>query len=192
MRSKQFPAVDVVKCEDKEARLVSFIKDKVSAEATTGGSQRLSLIARSCESPVAAAVLSALKEHGRGAGLRMIVTGLEADLEDEAAPALARLADEVRVARDPRLIDAHEQLVMGPSTSWIGDSMRRDPRKRDAFECFAPDCAETARLAMISFERLWQISEPVAIPRAVAEGDGLEVGDVAAAEPAVRPAVRPH
>ena len=51
---------------------------------------------------------------------------------------------EVRWARKPRLIEAHEQLVLGPQTCWIGDSMRREPAKCDAYETYIDDCAETA------------------------------------------------
>jgi hypothetical protein len=35
-------------------------------------------------------------------------------------------------ARHPRLVEAHEQLVLGPETCWIGDCMQRDPAKCDA------------------------------------------------------------
>ena len=68
---------------------------------------------------------------------------------------------EVRWARDPRLIEVHEQLVLGPRTCWTGDSMRRDPAKCDALETFIDDCAESAGTATASFERLWTASEPL-------------------------------
>ena len=71
------------------------------------------------------------------------------------------LRSEVRGARRPRLVEAHEQLVMSPTVCWIGDCMRRDPAKCDAFENFVEDCGEAAGCAAVSFERLWVISEPV-------------------------------
>ena len=39
--------------------------------------------------------------------------------------------------------------------------MRRDPMKRDAYECFAADCAKTAGWARTSHERLWNHCEPM-------------------------------
>jgi hypothetical protein len=56
---------------------------------------------------------------------------------------------------DPRLLDAHEQLAFGDRVAWIGDCMRREPAKRDAYEIYSPECAETAALARRSFERVW-------------------------------------
>ena len=98
-----------------------------------------------------------------GYSVRMIVAQTDAD----AMPRGWALSDavevdcEVRWARKPRLIEAHEQLVLGPQTCWIGDSMRREPAKCDAYETILDDCAETAASAMVSFERLWQTSEPL-------------------------------
>jgi hypothetical protein len=63
----------------------------------------------------------------------------------------AALDYEVRWARDPRLIEAHEQLVLGAQTCWIGDSMRRDPTKCDAFESYVEGCGEAAGCALVSF-----------------------------------------
>ena len=53
----------------------------------------------------------------------------------------------------------HEQLVLGPAASWVGDCMRRDPMKRDAYECYAADCSKTAGWARTSFDRFWNICE---------------------------------
>ena len=68
---------------------------------------------------------------------------------------------EVRWARHPRLIEAHEQLVLGPQTCWIGDCMRRDPMKCDAFESYVEGCGEAAGCALVSLERLWIACEPL-------------------------------
>jgi hypothetical protein len=69
----------------------------------------------------------------------------------------------VRCARHPRLIEAHEQLVLGPQACWIGDSMRRDPTKCDAFESYVEGCGEAAGCALVSFERLWVACEPLLV-----------------------------
>lgn len=71
------------------------------------------------------------------------------------------LRSDVRWARRPRLVEAHEQLVLGPTVCWIGDCMRRDPAKCDAFETYVEGCGEAAGCAAVSFERLWIVSEPV-------------------------------
>jgi hypothetical protein len=70
---------------------------------------------------------------------------------------------EARWARHPRLIEAHEQLVLGPETCWIGDCMRRDPSRCDAYENYVEGCGEAAGCAIVSFERLWFASEPLAV-----------------------------
>ena len=89
-----------------------------------------------------------------------------------AMPAPFAQPGECRVVRDQRLIAAHEQLVLAPDYAWIGDSMRREPSRRDTFERFAPASAEIAMQATRSFERLWRAT--VAIDRpADAGGDRL-------------------
>src|SRR4029078_6580082 len=62
---------------------------------------------------------------------------------------------ECRLARDPRLLAAHEQLTLTPNLTWGGDCMRRGPGKRDALERFAANCAQTGAHAIRSFESLW-------------------------------------
>ena len=116
------------------------------------------------ESPVVKAIAAQAAEIvAAGYSVRMIVAQTDAD----AMPRGWALSDavevdcEVRWARKPRLIEAHEQLVLGPQTCWIGDSMRREPAKCDAYETYIDDCPKTAASAMVSFERLWQTSEPL-------------------------------
>jgi hypothetical protein len=67
----------------------------------------------------------------------------------------------VRLTRDPRLIEAHEQMVLGERACWTGDSMRRDPAACDAYECFIDDGADHARAARSTFERLWATAGPL-------------------------------
>ena len=87
----------------------------------------------------------------------------------EAATGLERVAI-LRHAPDVRLLDAHEQLILGPSSVWVGDCMRRDPAKRDAYECYARDSYDTAIWAKRSFDRVWTRARPV---RAGAMAPGL-------------------
>lgn len=40
--------------------------------------------------------------------------------------------------------------------------MRREPMKRDAYECYSPDCRKTAAFAHRSFERVWSFARATA------------------------------
>jgi hypothetical protein len=151
---------------EKVAKLSAFIASDIATRTARGlhaaGGCYL-LIARSPESPVALA----LREHASAlakSGIRVRAVFSEVDPGQRAATIMAApfvLPGECRIARDPRLLAAHEQLVLAPDCSWIGDCMRREPSKRDAYECFAPSCAQTAAHAARSFERLWRAAAPM-------------------------------
>jgi len=153
---------------EKISRLTAFIADDLDARAATGmhatGACYL-LIARSAESPVA----QALRAHAdRMASMGIRVRAIFSEIDQASGAHLAApfvLPSECRIARDPRLLAAHEQLVLTPTRTWLGDSMRREPGKRDAFERYANDCAQTGAHAVRSFESLWRITTPlVAMP----------------------------
>jgi hypothetical protein len=163
--------IDIVRLEDKENKLKAFIRALLCPQPHVGiaGSsiEHLLLVARSASSPVAKAIASLAREGVLCLPVRAVFLLDKPDGSDES---LCRAADlhlplplSVRIARDQRLSDAHEQLVLGPASSWFGDCMRRDPMKRDAYECFAASCTETAAWARISFERIWATSKPVAM-----------------------------
>jgi hypothetical protein len=92
----------------------------------------------------------------------------------------AALDCEVRQVRNPRLIEAHEQLVLGTYACWTGDTMRRDPATCDAYESFVEDCAWMTAAAGATFERLWADGEPLP--------DGALLAGAAAPAPAIGPA----
>jgi len=151
---------------EKVGKLSAYIASDIDTRTArglyaTGGCYLL--IARSPESPVALA----LREHAAGlakSGIRIRAIFGEAELGHGAATIAAApfaLPSECRIARDPRLLAAHEQLVLAPDCAWIGDSMRREPSKRDAYENFAAGCAETATNATRSFEKIWRAAAPV-------------------------------
>jgi hypothetical protein len=149
---------------DKVAALSDFIAKDIEARAAglrTGGECYL-LIARSPDSPVA----QALRVHTAalpvvGVRVRAIFSEVEAG-RSASILRTAPFADpsECRVMRDSRLLAAHEQLVLSADCAWIGDSMRRDPSRRDMFERFAVQSVETVRNATMSFERLWRMALP--------------------------------
>jgi hypothetical protein len=149
---------------EKVSKLSAFIGDDLDMRSTQGihvaGGCYL-LIARSPDSPVAQAVRS---HAGRLSTLGIRVRTIFSEV-DSSKPAhlLAPFSvpSECRLARDPRLLAAHEQLTLTQTCTWVGDCMRRDPGKRDALERFAPNCAQTGAHAVRSFESLWRATVPV-------------------------------
>lgn len=140
---------------EKEAKLIDFIAHYVGSECL--------LVARSPQSPVVKA-LSAISKTLPGAiTIRAIFTTLasETDLKDAAAAPVFAGPASYRLLADPRCLDAHEQLVLDGSAVWLGDCMRRDPVKRDAFEIYSAVNDFTARNSRKSFESLWAKAQPV-------------------------------
>ncbi len=127
------------------------------------------LIVRAANSGPAHA-LTSMKTALAGAGVRAraIVARLEpqddlkhlcdtlAILSPEANPAAL-----IRWARNPRLLDAHEQATYGAGLCWTGDAMRRDPNKRNPLAVFETNAPEATRLASQAFAALWAASVPV-------------------------------
>lgn len=153
---------------EKISKLSVFIGDDLDARAAhgvhvTGGCYLL--IARSPESPVAQALRShAVRMESMGIRVRAIFTEVD-QVNPVHLAAPFSLPSECRLARDPRLLAAHEQLSLSPTYTWVGDCMRRDPNKRDALENYAAKCAKTAAHASRSFESLWRSTAPVyAVP----------------------------
>jgi hypothetical protein len=161
------PFIDIVRLEDKETKLKAFISAVVTpnavSDAAPGGDVAL-LIARSIDSPVVKALGGLIQDHTISGPVKIILAiAPRSGAQDPAADALIAMVRSAgaRVVRDQRLFDAHEQLVLGPAASWVGDCMRRDPIKRDAYECYAADCSKTAGWARRSFDRLWEACEPL-------------------------------
>jgi hypothetical protein len=152
---------------EKVAKLSEFIVADLDTR-TQHGLQAAGcylVIARSPSSPVAQALrANAVKLATANVTIRAIFCEVESGADVESAPFGA--PGECRVARDPRLLAAHEQLVLAPDRAWIGDCMRREPTKRDTYEQFAENSSEVATLAIRSFERLWRTAAPMrALPQ---------------------------
>ena len=82
--------------------------------------------------------------------------------EDVIQPSLLDIsAIDVRMLTDQRFAAAHEQLSLGDGRVWIGDCMRRDPAKRDAFEMYHDNNLATAAHATASFAKMWDKSVPL-------------------------------
>jgi hypothetical protein len=168
MSENSVPRLAIVRREEKETKLKEFILGHLAARSVNAAGfdafPSCLLVARSAESPVAKTVLAlGARASLRGFSVRAIFACLGTAETARVAEA-CRVSDwglQIRWARDIRLLDAHEQLVLGPSTAWIGDCMRREPSSRDASELFASDCPEAARRASMYFERLWRVCEPI-------------------------------
>jgi hypothetical protein len=170
MRFPHHTRMSVTRRGDKELRLGAFIARGLdgiaqSHELSQPERQAILVIARSGQSPVVRS-LAALVHEIAAAGARVRIVLLKPDahgLPEALIGACARGLDcEVRRAGNPRLIEAHEQLVVGARICWTGDSMRRDPAICDAYESFVEDCPEIAAAAAAMFERLWTDGMPMA------------------------------
>lgn len=146
---------------EREHTLKDFIAQNL-ANAARGSPDCVILVARACDSVACHALIEAagdLLRHGVGA--RIVLTA-QPSLGIPAWPCelVTGFAHEVRLAADARVMDAHEQLVVGDRSVWFGDCMRRDPEKRDAFAQFQADDIEAARRARTTFGHLWQSARP--------------------------------
>ncbi len=70
-------------------------------------------------------------------------------------------SERVRWARNPGLLDAHEQLTLGSSFCWSGDAMRRSPQRRPALELIEENAPGSVRLAALAFSAMWSASRPL-------------------------------
>lgn len=156
--SKSPSRMTVVKREEKEAKLAALLKPAIM---TTPPGSELCLLAQSTDSPAARAVagLSTLLS-AHGFGFRVLLTRVPAQ------PFLcAEMLGAERLLLDSRLHDAHELLVLGQRTVWIGDSMRRNPSGTDSYELHLADCPDTAATVALSFKRLWAAGTPSLVQR---------------------------
>jgi hypothetical protein len=165
MRDQASLNTTVVKWEDKEERLCVFIADGIvtldAGEAQTQAMLAGTLIARSVASPVVRAIMK-VAARAPEALIQFRTILLSPDgLDETALRSLADIAPEVRLISDERLLNANEQLVLGPSRSWIGDCMRRDPSVRDSYESFAADCDAMSKRSTSAFQKLWQFAKPL-------------------------------
>lgn len=196
MRVMPKARVGVVSKEEKEARLKAFIAahiETVRARAAhpPADAPIYRLLALSSDSPAARA-LEELSSDLAAAGIKV-----EAILARQSRNGLIAFA-ECRFVNDLRLLDAHEQLVLDGESVWIGDCMRRDPLRRDAFEQYADTCAATAARAVRSFAQIWRAAGPSGSLTATRSWPGPALPNLfdpsllAGAEPAPSPALLRH
>lgn len=165
MSDKKTSGLQVIKKEEKEPRVTAFIEAHLEKRAGAGApaaAGEFLLVARSPESPVCTALARLAPELTRhGIEIRAVFTAIDAGAfgAEGAAGSLLAVAS-ARIINDPRLYEAHEQLVIDEQTCWVGDCMRREPAKRDAYESYFEGSAPAARSATTAFARLWDAGVP--------------------------------
>jgi hypothetical protein len=159
----------------------------------------LTMVLRSAASDPAKALIG-LKGALQRSGVRAKVILAKLEPEDELKQlfaALSELAPQevatglIRWARNPRLLDAHEQVTYGKAMCWSGDAMRRDADKRNALALFDELSPHAARLGKLAFASLWSASTPVPERRLVGPAAARPAGAYEQMDEAPVTALRP-
>ena len=174
----------------RHLKMMSRFVDTAEAGAS------LTLVLRSADSDPAKAFVGLKGALLRvGASAKVILAKLEPDHDlKQLFSALSELAPQepahelIRWARNPRLLDAHEQVTYGETMCWSGDAMRRDAEKRNALTLFDEAAPETVRLGRLAFAALWQAAIPVPAHRLLGSTSARPSG---AYEQPVDPSVDP-
>jgi hypothetical protein len=164
------PSKDL-KCAELDRHL-EFMAEFIARVEHGDEERSLALVLRSAASSAAQALIGMSEQLLRaGIGAKAVVATLEPE-EDlrQLYASLSELSPRepakalIRWARNPRLLDAHEQAAYGANMCWSGDAMRREADKRNALSLFqtAPEAARHARLA---FAALWGASSVVSEKR---------------------------
>ena len=158
---------------DRHLEIMSRFIERVESDGAEP--RTLTMILRSAASSASLALIGMSPDLARaGIAAKVVVANLEP--EEDLRQLFASLSELrprdpakelIRWARNPRLLDAHEQATYGGSMCWSGDAMRREADKRNALNLFDDSAPCTARLAQLAFEALWSASTVVAERRLV-------------------------
>ena len=162
MRLKSPPRNETTEREEREQQLRDFINSNL--DSLSQGPDAMLLIARAPDS-LPARILFEMSPvlASRRLGAQFAFTGAAVATDGDAwrmqfDPAFIH---EIRVLRDPRYLDGHEQLVLGGRSMWFGDSMRREPDKRDAFASFIDGNEAASAHSRATFKRVWVAAKPI-------------------------------
>jgi hypothetical protein len=67
----------------------------------------------------------------------------------------------MRLIRNPSLLQAHEQLVLGRHCCWTGDMLRRSGEERHPLSLVEENAPAAISLAQSGFKAIWAASQPV-------------------------------
>ena len=153
---------------DRHLEIMSRFIERVESDGAEP--RTLTMILRSAASSASLALIGMSPDLARaGIAAKVVVANLEP--EEDLRQLFASLSELrprdsakelIRWARNPRLLDAHEQATYGGSMCWSGDAMRREADKRNALSLFDDAGPGTVRLAQLAFEALWSASTVVA------------------------------
>ncbi|MDA7946876.1 MAG: hypothetical protein MPJ78_05310 [Hyphomicrobiaceae bacterium] len=136
---------------------------------TSQAARVISITARSPASPVMLALQASAEDlQSRNVFVRAVLSDVDPEKALHSAwQVMSMLApnrehvDMVRWANAPAILEAHEQMIMGDRMCWLGDAMRREPGRRDAFDIFEADAQRTCSLALNSYTAMWRHARPV-------------------------------
>lgn len=164
MQSKAPARNGSFRLEDREQQLARFVTETLEQMAD-GRPDSILLVARSPESialRVIATLSSTLALRGVGARVVLAAPGQSTPASGDAQGLFSSgFHQETRLFADPRILGAHEQMIVGETGMWFGDSMRREPDKLDAFASFSRDIAGILA-ARATFVRLWSATSATA------------------------------
>ena len=182
---------------DRHLKIMSRFIERV--ESDSAEPRTLTMILRSASSSASLALIGMSQDLARaGIVAKVIVANLELEKDlRQLFTSLSELCPRgsakelIRWARNPRLLDAHEQVTFGASMCWSGDAMRREADKRNALNLFDDTGSGTVRLAQLAFEALWSASTVVAerhlLGPAMAKPSGAYKADAESRVTAVSP-----
>lgn len=181
MRLSASARMHVVFQEEKESRIKELIQ-KDLADRKAAGERAFGttycLVARSSDSPAARALFAvAADAAAMGIEVRTLFVQHSSAAAKSIAAGQAAAGGQWRAIADPRLLDAHEQLVLGEAKAWIGDCMRRDPSRRDSYETYCNSSNAAVLWAARSFERMWTAAAPLGRDGATQIASGAPVID---------------
>jgi hypothetical protein len=137
---------------------------------TEGGNlpeRNITLIARSPAAAAARALVGLAKELERQHVSVQIIFAKLAPVEllIELASSLKITPREhspsaIRFIKNPSLLNAHEQLIIGTSTCWTGDMLRRSEEQRNGLDLLEENAPGSVRLAEFAFNAIWNIAKP--------------------------------
>lgn len=153
------------------ARFMAILSDYLRALEVNGGTMRdrsITLIARSPSAGAARALIEHAKDIEQQQVTVQIIFAKLAPVEAliELANALhitprLEATTAIRFIKNPALLFAHEQLVLGSTTCWTGDMLRRSEEQRNGLDILEKDAPGPVRLGEFAFNAIWNCSKPV-------------------------------
>lgn len=156
--------------------------------------RNITLIARSPAAPTARAILQTAQEIERQQVSVQIIFAKLAPVEMliELATSLhisprGNSVSTIRFIKNPSLLNAHEQLVLGTRICWTGDMLRRSEEQRNGLDLLEENAPGSVCLGELAFNAMWKVAKPLparafVAPRRTAPTPAVLLPALAAAE----------